>query len=59
MDPEKITGESKQLQQPASPESPGTWESPLGPAVELDPADEAHQNVLHFGLLHFIADSAI
>jgi hypothetical protein len=54
--PERITAESKPLQETASPQSLARWESFLKSGVGLNPADADHQNVLRFALLDFIAD---
>lgn len=46
------------LMKTASPESLARWEAIATSGVPLDPADAAHQNVLRFALLDFIADFA-
>src|SRR5437762_8406184 len=65
VNPEKITDEKRQLQAALSPESRARWDvfakdqgvhTPRSPG--LDPTDPAHQNVLRFALLDFIADFA-
>ncbi|HEX6987811.1 MAG TPA: DUF1156 domain-containing protein [Planctomycetaceae bacterium] len=56
--PERITEESRRLQATASQESSARWEVLAKGDPPLDPADEAHQNVLRFALLDFIADFA-
>jgi adenine-specific DNA methylase/O-acetyl-ADP-ribose deacetylase (regulator of RNase III) len=73
VNPEKITDEKEQLQRTLSPESRARWQvfakqdkqnkqdiqgvnTPRSP--DLDPTDPAHQNVLRFALLDFIADFA-
>ena len=52
----KVDGPS--LLDTCSPESLARWEGMLKSGIPLDPADEAHQNVLRFALLDFIADFA-
>src|SRR6266478_1442506 len=46
------------LRNSCSPESLARWESLANAALPLDPHDPAHQNVLRFALLDFIADFA-
>ena len=46
------------LMKTASQESLARWEAIANSGIPLDPADEAHQNVLRFALLDFIADFA-
>ncbi len=46
------------LMKTASPESLARWQSIATSGVPLDPTDAAHQNVLRFALLDFIADFA-
>jgi adenine-specific DNA methylase len=58
VNPEKISGEKQQLQVTLSAESRARWESFAKGDPPLDPADPAHQNVLRFALLDFIADFA-
>ena len=55
---EKITGEDRQLQETASPESLARWAAFAKSDIGLDPTDADHQNVLRFALLDFIADFA-
>lgn len=57
VNPKGLTSEEKQLTATASPESLARWEE-LGQGEPLDPAAPAHQNVLRFALLDFIADFA-
>ncbi|HVC94341.1 MAG TPA: DUF1156 domain-containing protein [Pirellulales bacterium] len=52
----KIEGQS--LLETCSPESLSRWEEIVNSGIALDPTDEAHQNVLRFALLDFIADFA-
>lgn len=56
--PKKINEEGEQLQDTASPESLARWEVFATNEPQLDPHDHAHQNVLRFALLDFIADFA-
>ena len=56
--PERITEESRQLQRTLTEESRVRWEAFAGPDFAIDPADPAHQNILRFALLDFIADFA-
>jgi putative DNA methylase len=58
VNPEKISGEKQQLQATLSPESLARWEAFTNSNPPLDPRDTAHQNVLRFALLDFIADFA-
>jgi putative DNA methylase len=58
VNPEKITDEKRQLQATLSPESRARWEAFAKGDPPLDPTDAAHQNVLRFALLDFIADFA-
>jgi adenine-specific DNA methylase len=58
VNPERITEEKQQLQDSLSPESRERWEVFARNEPPLDPADRAHQNVLRFALLDFIADFA-
>src|SRR6266436_4594426 len=58
VNPEKISGEKQQLQATLSPESRARWEVFAKEDPALDPTDPAHQNVLRFALLDFIADFA-
>ncbi len=58
VNPEKISGEKQQLQATLSPESRARWEAFAKSNPPLDPNDPAHQNVLRFALLDFIADFA-
>jgi adenine-specific DNA methylase len=58
VNPEKITDEKRQLQASLSPESRTRWEVFTKGDPSLDPTDPAHQNVLRFALLDFIADFA-
>src|SRR5262249_32566397 len=58
MFPERITGEDRPLQDTASAESRVRWEVIAKIDPPLDPADPAHQNVIRFALLDFIADFA-
>jgi ribA/ribD-fused uncharacterized protein len=58
VNPEKITDEKRQLQESLSPESRTRWEVFAKGDPPLDPTDPAHQNVLRFALLDFIADFA-
>jgi putative DNA methylase len=58
VNPERITDEKRQLQDSLSPESRARWEVFAKNDPPLDPADPAHQNVLRFALLDFIADFA-
>jgi len=46
------------LTKTASQESLARWEAIANSGIPLDPTDEAHQNVLRFALLDFIADFA-
>jgi putative DNA methylase len=46
------------LMKTASQESLARWEAIANSGIPLDPTDEAHQNVLRFALLDFIADFA-
>ena len=46
------------LMKTASQESVARWEAIAKSGIPLDPTDEAHQNVLRFALLDFIADFA-
>ena len=59
---EKVVGERKisatRLLDTCSPESIARWEAIVNSGIPLDPKDEAHQNVLRFALLDFIADFA-
>jgi len=48
----------KQLKERCSRESWGTWQSISKKHKELDPQNPAHQNILRFALLDFIADFA-
>jgi len=48
----------KSLMKTASPESLARWEAIATSGIPLDPTDAAHQNVLRFALLDFIADFA-
>ncbi|HUY33920.1 MAG TPA: DUF1156 domain-containing protein [Pirellulales bacterium] len=50
----KIKGQS--LLETCSAESLGRWEGIVTSGIPLDPTDGAHQNVLRFALLDFIAD---
>jgi adenine-specific DNA methylase len=56
--PERINEEGQQLQETASTESLARWEVFAKEDPLLDPTDPAHQNVLRFALLDFIADFA-
>ena len=58
--PDKITEEGQLLasEKHCSPQSRGRWEPLAQGTVTLDPTDPAHQNVLRFALLDFIADFA-
>jgi DNA protecting protein DprA len=56
--PEWITDEKEGLQATASKESLARWELFSKNDPPLDPVDPAHQNVLRFALLDFIADFA-
>jgi putative DNA methylase len=58
VNPEKITDEKRELQETLSPESRARWEVFAKNDPPLDPTDPAHQNVLRFALLDFIADFA-
>jgi len=58
VNPVRITDEKRQLQETLSPESRARWELFAKEKPPLDPADSAHQNVLRFALLDFIADFA-
>jgi len=58
VNPVRITDEKRQLQDTLSPESRARWELFAKEKPPLDPADSAHQNVLRFALLDFIADFA-
>ncbi len=58
VNPEMISGEKQQLQATLSPESRARWEVLANGNPPLDPNDPAHQNVLRFALLDFIADFA-
>jgi putative DNA methylase len=58
VNPERITSEKRQLQDSLSPQSRAQWELFAKNDPPLDPADPAHQNVLRFALLDFIADFA-
>jgi putative DNA methylase len=53
-----ISTEMRQLQATASAESLSRWEVFAKNDPPLDPSDPAHQNVLRFALLDFIADFA-
>src|SRR5262249_59698206 len=55
---EKFPGENQRLRPPASPESLARWELFAKNDPPLNPTDSAHQNVLRFALLDFIADFA-
>src|SRR5436190_13809280 len=55
VNPEGITGEKRQLQDTLSQESRARWEVFATNDSPLDPTDPAHQNVLRFALLDFIA----
>jgi putative DNA methylase len=57
-DPARITEEKASLVATASPESRTRWEVFAKNDPPLDPTDPAHQNVLRFALLDFIADFA-
>jgi putative DNA methylase len=59
----KIMGKGEKIGTPGlrktcSPESHGRWEKVANGDVAFDPGDAAHQNVLRFALLDFIADFA-
>ena len=57
----KISPEQEHLKETASLESIGRWEGLVKAeqgGTPLDPTDPAHQNVLRFALLDFIADFA-
>jgi adenine-specific DNA methylase len=56
VNPEKISNEKEQLQATLSTESRARWEAFAKGVPPLDPIDPAHQNVLRFALLDFIAD---
>lgn len=58
VNPQKITDDKRQLQATLSPESRARWEAFAKGEPPLDPTDAAHQNVLRFALLDFIADFA-
>jgi putative DNA methylase len=58
VNPQKISGEKHQLQATLSPDSRPRWETFAKSDPPLDPTDRAHQNVLRFALLDFIADFA-
>lgn len=58
VNPDKITDEKRQLQATLSPEGRARWEVFARNEPPLDPTDPAHQNVLRFALLDFIADFA-
>ncbi|MHC4179131.1 MAG: DUF1156 domain-containing protein, partial [Planctomycetota bacterium] len=49
---------TKKLAETCSQESFARWEAIAKTDIPLDPTDEAHQNVLRFALLDFIADFA-
>ena len=51
-----LTEEKAHLQKTASAESLARWKLFANNVPPLDPADQAHQNVLRFALLDFIAD---
>jgi putative DNA methylase len=59
---DKVVGKSKisgtKLLDTCSAESIARWEAIVNSGIALDPKDEAHQNVLRFALLDFIADFA-
>ncbi len=48
----------KKLMETCSQESCARWEAIAKSGIPLDPVDEAHQNVLRFALLDFIAEFA-
>jgi len=54
----KKAATTKKLMETCSQESLARWEAITKTGIPLDPADEAHQNVLRFALLDFIADFA-
>ena len=56
--PERITEEKAQLQSTVSTESLARWEVFAKNSPPLDAKEPAHQNVLRFALLDFIADFA-
>jgi putative DNA methylase len=56
--PKRISDEESTLKSTASPESLARWEVFAKNDPPLDPADPAHQNILRFALLDFIADFA-
>src|SRR5207237_1952881 len=58
VNPDRITNDKRQLQDSLSPESRARWEAFARNNPPLDPTDAAHQNVLRFALLDFIADFA-
>src|SRR5205823_403971 len=58
VNPERISDEKRQLQESLSPESRARWEIFARNDPPLDATDPAHQNVLRFALLDFIADFA-
>jgi len=58
VNPIGINDEKRHLQDHASPESLARWEVFAKNKPSLDPTDSAHQNVLRFALLDFIADFA-
>src|SRR5207244_11174996 len=58
VNPEQISDEKRQLQGSLSPEGRARWEVFARNDPPLDPADSAHQNVMRFALLDFIADFA-
>lgn len=58
VNPESITEEKRQLQASLSPEGKTRWEFFAKNDPLLDSSDPAHQNVLRFALLDFIADFA-
>ena len=57
-DPARITEEKAGLLATASPENRTRWEVLAKNDPPLDPTEPAHQNVLRFALLDFIADFA-
>src|SRR6266478_2559074 len=56
--PERITPESEQLRESASPENLGRWEAIAAGALKLDPASDVDMPILRLALLDFIADFA-
>jgi len=54
----KKAATTKRLMETCSQESLARWEAIVKTGIPLDPTDEAHQNVLRFALLDFIADFA-